>query len=76
MISSTLHTDWEIDLMSRAFMNGPEDQGLIPSSVIPKTQRIVLDATLLNIQHYKVRIKGKEEKSMERSSAPLYTVVL
>ena len=25
--------------------------------VIPKTQKMVLDATLLNTQHYKVRIK-------------------
>ena len=30
---------------------------------------MVLDATLLNIQYYKVRIKGKEEQSRERSSA-------
>ena len=27
--------------------------------VIPKTQKMVLDATLLNTQHYKVRIKVK-----------------
>ena len=27
--------------------------------VIPKTQKIVLDAALLNTQHYKVRINGK-----------------
>ena len=27
--------------------------------VIPKTQKMVLDASLLNTQHYKVRIKGK-----------------
>ena len=30
---------------------------------------MVLDVSLLNIQHYKVRIKGKVEQSMERSSA-------
>ena len=36
---------------------------------------MVLDATLLNIQHYKVRIKGKEEQSWERSSALPYTLV-
>ena len=51
--------------MSRVFTNGPGDQGLIPGRVIPKTQRIVLDAALLNNQHYKVRIKGKEEQSRE-----------
>ena len=30
---------------------------------------MVLDATLLNTQHYKVWIKGKEEQSREWSSA-------
>ena len=30
---------------------------------------MVLDASLLNIQHYKVRIKGKEEQSREWSSS-------
>ena len=30
---------------------------------------MVLDATLLNTQHYKVRIKGKVEQSRKRSSA-------
>ena len=43
--------------MSRVVPNGPGDQGLIPGRVILKTQKIVLDATLLNTQHYKVRIK-------------------
>ena len=36
----------------------PGDLGSIPGRVIPKTQKMVLDATLLNTQHYKVRIKG------------------
>ena len=36
-----------------------------PGQVIPKTQKMVLDAALLNNQHYKVRIKGKVEKSWE-----------
>ena len=43
------------------FTNGPGDLGSIASRVIPKTQKMVLDATLLNTQHYKVRIKGKVE---------------
>ena len=47
--------------MSRAFTNGLEDWGSIPDQVIPKTQKMVLDATLLNTQHYKVRIMSKEE---------------
>ena len=36
---------------------------------------MVLDATLLNTQHYKVRIKGKAEQSREKSSALLCTLV-
>ena len=30
-----------------------------PGRVIPKTQKMLLDATLLSTQDYKVRIKGK-----------------
>ena len=41
---------------------------------IPKTQKMLLDPSLLNTQYYKVRIKGKIEKSREWSSAP-YTSV-
>ena len=44
---------------------GPGDLGSIPGRVIPKTQKMVLDASLLNTQHYKVRIKGKVEQSRE-----------
>ena len=47
------------------FANGPGDLGSIPGRVIPKTQKMVLDASLLNTQHYKVRIKGKVEQSRE-----------
>ena len=42
---------------------------------IPMTQKMILDATLLNTQHYKVRIKGKLEQCRERSSALTYTLV-
>ena len=34
---------------------------------------MVLDTTLLNTQHYKVRFKGKVEQSWEWSSALPYT---
>ena len=34
---------------------------------------MILDAALLNTQHYKVGIKGEEEQSRERSSALPYT---
>ena len=37
---------------------------------------MVLDSSLLNTQHYKVRIKGKVEHSRERSTALPYTSVL
>ena len=36
---------------------------------------MVLDATLLDTQNYKERIKGKVEQTMERSSALSYTLV-
>ena len=51
--------------MSRVFNYGPEDRDSIPGQVIPKTQKMVLDAALLNTQHYKVRIKGKVEQSRD-----------
>ena len=47
------------------FANGPGDLGSIPGRVIPKTQKMVLDASLFNTQYYKVRIKGKVEQSRE-----------
>ena len=58
--------------MSRVFANG---LGSIPDQVIPKTQKMVLDATLLNTQHYKARIKGKVEQSREWCSTLPYTSV-
>ena len=64
-----------IGLMVRVFANDPEDQGSIPGRVIPKTQKMVLDAALLSTQHYKVRIKGKVEQFREKSSTFLYTLV-
>ena len=36
---------------------------------------MVLDTSLFNTQHYKVRIKGKVEQSKERSSALPYSSV-
>ena len=44
--------------MDRVFTNGPGDWGSIPYQVIPKTLKIALDTSLLNTQHYKIRIKG------------------
>ena len=65
----------DIGLAVRVFANGPRDLGSIPGQVIPNTQKKVLDASLLNTQHYKVRIKGKVEQSREKSSALPYTSV-
>ena len=61
--------------MVRVFANGLGDLGSISSRVIPKTQKMVLDAALLYTQHYEIRIKGKVEQSRERSSALPYTSV-
>ena len=64
-----------ISLTSRVFANGPGDHGSILSRVIPKTQKMVLDAASLNTQHYMVKIKGKEVSSRESSRALPYTSV-
>ena len=61
--------------MVRVFTSGPGDLGSVPGRIIPKIQKIVLDASLLNTQYYKVRIKGKVGQSRERSSAFSYTLV-
>ena len=62
-----------IGLMGRVFANGPGDRGSISGQVIPKMEKMILDATLLNTQHYKVWIKGTVEQSWEKSSAFPYT---
>ena len=65
----------DIGLVVREFANGPGALGSIPGRVIPKAQKLVLDAPLLNTQHYKVRINGKVEQSSERNSVLPYTLV-
>ena len=64
-----------IGLVGRVFANDPGDQVSIQGRVILKTQKMVLDTSLLNTQHYKVHIKGKVEQSKERSSTLTYTSV-
>ena len=61
-------------LVGRVFAYVPGDMGWIPGRVIPKTLKMILDASLLNTQQYKIHIKGKEQ-SRERSSALPYTSV-
>ena len=50
-----------LGLVDRMFANSSGNRCLIPCWVIPKTQKMVLDAALFNTQHFKVRIKGKVE---------------
>ena len=65
-ICNSLHRQVsDIGLAVRVFTNGLGDLGSIPGRVIPKTQKMVLDASLLNTQHYKVQIKGKMKQSRE-----------
>ena len=45
-------------MMVSVFANGPGDWDSIPGQAIPKNQKMVLGASLLNTQHYKVWIKG------------------
>ena len=61
--------------MITVFVNNPGDLGSIPGRVIPKTFKMVLDASLISTQHYKVWIKGKVEESRERSSILPYTLM-
>ena len=55
-----------IGLVGKVFVNGPGDLSSIPGRVLPKTFKMVLDTSLLNTQHFKVRIglsgaiQGKE----------------
>ena len=61
--------------MVRAFAYGPGGLGSTSGQFIPKIQKIVVDASLLNTQHYMARIKGKVEQSRETSGALSYTLV-
>ena len=65
----------DIGMMVRVFANGPGDMGLNSGRVIPKTQKMVLNTSLLNTQYYKVQIKGKVNQSRERCSALHYTLM-
>ena len=57
-------------MMVRVFADGSGDLGSISGQVIPKTQKMVLVATLLNTQHYKVQIKGNTGKEVAASPTP------
>ena len=53
----------------------PGNRSSIPGLVIPKTQKMVLDISLLNTQHYKSCIKGKMQQFKERGHAHPYNTV-
>ena len=59
----------------KVFANGARDWSSISARVIPKNQTMVLETSLLNTRHYKVRLKGKVEQSRERSIALPNTLV-
>ena len=50
------------------FANSPGDLRSIPGWFILKTQKMVLDVSLLNTQNYRERIKGKMGQFWEMSS--------
>ena len=74
-ISHRPNTSGKDEKFLKHFANSLGDRGSISGWVIPKTQKMVLDTSLLSTQHYKVRFKGKVEQSRERSSALPYTSV-
>ena len=49
--------------------NDPGKPGTNPRSSHTKDSKMVLDASLLNTQHYKVQVNGKVKQSRERSGA-------
>ena len=61
-----------IGLMSSLLANGPGDRGSIPDRVIPKTKKMLLEAALLNSQHYKGRVKwSNPENGVAPSPTPM-----
>ena len=49
--------------MSRVFTNGLGDQGSIPVQVIPKTQKMILDAALLCLTLSIIRFRSRVKRS-------------
>ena len=61
--------------MRKVFTHVPRNRCSIPGWIPAKTPKMVLDISLVNTQHYKVRIKGKVEQSRDRSGTLPYTLV-
>ena len=49
-------------MMCRVFAIDPSDRDSVADGDIPNIQKIALDASLLNTQHQKVRIKFKGKR--------------
>ena len=65
-----------IGIMIRVLTDSLGDQGSIPGRIIPKTQKMVLGASLLNTHHYKTQIKCKGTnpgKAVSPSPIPLFS---
>ena len=68
-------------IIAWVFANGLGDGGsvpgqVIPDQVLPKTQKLVLDDSLLNNQHYTVWIKGKWSNLGKVVAPPLHLSVV
>ena len=57
MTHSYLKIHENIVMMVKVFAKSPGDLCSIPGQVIPKTQKMILDTSLLDPQHYKVVVK-------------------
>ena len=58
------------------YITGPRDQSSIPGRVIPRTQNIVLDSSMLNTKHNKVWIKSKWSNTGKRIAPSLHLGVV
>ena len=64
-------------VLQQPIANGLGDWGSIQVESYQRLlKKMVLDPSLLNTQHYKVRIKGKVEQSRKRSSTLLGVVAI
>ena len=73
--------EWHIKFFSFDYATNlglpwPGRPGFNPRSCHTKDSKMVLDATLLNTQHYKVRIKDKVEQSRKGVRPPLHLGVV
>ena len=57
--------------MVKEFTNGLGDQGSIPGHIIPKTKKLVLDASFITNQNNRVWIKGKWHNQGKGIASPL-----